>query len=74
MIRIYYQEGNMLDSRIDTFLLLCKVMNFRKTADLLGISQPAVTQQIHHLETKYGQKLFRYENRRLEKTEAAVML
>ena len=64
----------MLDSRIDTFLLLCKVMNFRKTADLLGISQPAVTQQIHHLETKYGQKLFRYENRRLEKTEAAVLL
>lgn len=64
----------MLDSRIDTFLLLCKVMNFRKTADILGISQPAVTQQIHHLETHYGKKLFQYQNRRLEKTEAAAIL
>lgn len=64
----------MLDYRIDTFLLLCKVMNFRKTADLLGITQPAVTQQIHHLETQYGQKLFQYENRRLVKTEAAEIL
>ena len=64
----------MLDHRIDTFLMLCKVMNFRKTADLLGITQPAVTQQIHHLETHYGQKLFQYENRRLVKTEAAVVL
>ena len=64
----------MLDHRIDTFLLLCKVMNFRKTADLLGITQPAVTQQIHYLENQYGQKLFQYENRRLVKTEAAAVL
>ena len=64
----------MLDYRIDTFLLLCKVMNFRKTADQLGITQPAVTQQIHFLEKQYDCKLFQYENRRLEKTEAAVIL
>lgn len=64
----------MLDYRIDTFLLLCKVMNFRKTADLLGITQPAVTQQIHFLEHQYGRKLFQYENRRLVKTEAAAVL
>ena len=64
----------MLDYRIDTFLLLCKVMNFRKTADLLGITQPAVTQQIHYLENQYGRKLFQYESRRLVKTEAAVLL
>ena len=64
----------MLDYRMDTFLTLCEQMNYRKTADLLHISQPAVTQQIHHLETQYGQKLFQYENRRLVKTEAAVIL
>ena len=64
----------MLDYRMDTFLTLCEQMNYRKTADLLHISQPAVTQQIHHLETRYGQKLFEYENRRLVKTEAAVIL
>ena len=64
----------MLDYRIDTFLLLCAEMNFRKTADILGITQPAVTQQIHHLENLYGQKLFLYENHRLVKTEAAEIL
>ena len=64
----------MLDYRVDTFLTLCEQMNYRKTAELLHISQPAVTQQIHWLENEYGQKLFEYENRRLVKTEAAVVL
>ena len=64
----------MLDYRIDTFLTLCEQMNYRKTAEMLHISQPAVTQQIHFLENQYGQKLFQYENRRLVKTEAAAIL
>ena len=64
----------MLDYRIDTFLTLCESMNYRKTAEMLHISQPAVTQQIHALENQYGQKLFAYENRRLVKTEAAAIL
>ena len=64
----------MLDYRIDTFLTLCECMNYRKTAEILHISQPAVTQQIHYLENQYGQKLFQYENRRLVKTEAAAVL
>ena len=64
----------MLDYRIDTFLTLCEQMNYRKTAEILHISQPAVTQQIHYLENQYGRKLFQYENRRLVKTEAAVVL
>ena len=64
----------MLDYRIDTFLTLCEQMNYRKTAELLHISQPAVTQQIHYLENQYGRRLFQYENRRLVKTEAAAVL
>lgn len=64
----------MLDYRIGTFLTLCELMNYRKTAELLHISQPAVTQQIHYLENQYGQKLFQYENRRLVKTKAAEVL
>lgn len=64
----------MLDYRIDTFLALCDRMNYRKTADFLHISQPAVTQQIHALEGFYGRKLFAYENRRLVKTEAGRIL
>ena len=64
----------MVDYRMDTFLILCQLMNYRKTADALGITQPAVTQQIHFLEREYGCKLFTYQNSRLQKTDAAVTL
>lgn len=64
----------MLDYRIDTFLALCESMNYRKAADALHISQPAVSQQIHGLESAYGYKLFSYKNHRLEKTEAGALL
>ena len=64
----------MLDHRIDTFLTLCEHMNYRETAEILHISQPAVTQHIHFLEREYQCRLFTYENRRLIKTEAAQIL
>ncbi len=64
----------MLDYRIDTFLTLCECMNYRRTAEKLHLSQPAVTQQIQYIERMYGCRLFSYEKRRLEKTDAAVLL
>lgn len=64
----------MIDYRVDTFLLLCQFMNYRKTADALGITQPAVTKQIQFLEQKYNCKLFTYKNSRLQKTPAAELL
>ena len=64
----------MLDYRIDTFLALCDCMNYRRAAEVLHISQPAVTQQIHSLECMYDCKQFTYKNHRLEKTEAANIL
>ena len=64
----------MLDHRIETFLTLCEVMNYREAAERLHITQPAVTQHIHFLEKQYSCRLFTYENRRLIKTEAAVTL
>lgn len=64
----------MLDYRMDTFLMLCECMSYRKTAELLHITQPAVTQQIHLLEREYGCQLFSYDNRRLTKTSSAELL
>ena len=64
----------MIDHRVQTFLLLCDLMSYRKTAEALNISQPAVTQQIHFLEREYGCKLFEYRNHRLTKTNAAMTL
>ena len=64
----------MLDHRIDTFLALCDCMNYRKAAEVLQLTQPAVTQQIQHLERLYGCKLFSYENHKLVKTSHADIL
>lgn len=64
----------MLDYRMDTFLTVCDVMNYRETAEILHITQPAVTQHIHFLEKEYGCKLFTYQNKKLEKTASATIL
>ena len=61
----------MVDYRVRTFLQLYETMNYRRTAELLRLSQPAVSQQIHSLEGEYGCKLFVYDGRRLYRTPQA---
>lgn len=64
----------MLDFRIETFIAVCKHMNFTKAAQELHITQPAVSQQIHYLEEYYGAKLFEHQKRKLILTEAGKMV
>lgn len=64
----------MLDNRIYTFLELCSSLNYHKTAEILNMTQPAVTQHIKYLENLYQCKLFDYSNRKLIKTEKASQL
>ena len=64
----------MVDYRIRTFLTLYEVMNYRRAAERLRMSQPAVTQQIHALEKEYGCRLFMYDGRRLHRTAQAERL
>lgn len=64
----------MLDYRIDTFLTLYEEMNYRRTAEKLNMTQPGVTQHIHHLENFYGVKLFEYNGRQLTRTKQAEQL
>lgn len=59
----------MLDYRMETFLILCEEMNYRKTAQILHLSQPAVTHHIQFLEHEYGCSLFSYSGRQLVKTD-----
>ena len=40
----------MLDYRTETFLTVCKTLNFTTAAKQLNITQPAVSQHIHFLE------------------------
>jgi DNA-binding transcriptional LysR family regulator len=53
----------MLDFRMETFLTLCEEKSFTKTAKILCITQPAVSQHIHYLEQYYGRKLFEYKGK-----------
>lgn len=64
----------MIDYRVKTFLALCDFMNYRKTAQILNMTQPAVTQHIHFLENQYGCKLFDYDRHSLKMTREGMML
>ena len=64
----------MADNRICTFLKLCDLMNYRKTAQALNMTQPAVTQHIHYLEGQYGCTLFTYNGKILRKTSQCLEL
>lgn len=55
----------MLDFRIATFLQLCETKSYTKTAKLLSMTQPSVTQHIKYLQKKYQCRLFRYEGKTL---------
>lgn len=55
----------MLDYRTETFLTVCKTLNFTTAAKQLNITQPAVSQHIHFLEKQYNTILFNYKNKEL---------
>ena len=64
----------MLDFRTDTFLTVCKTMNFTAAARELHITQPAVSQHIHFLENEYQTTLCEYHNKQLSLTPAGEVL
>ena len=63
-----------MDQKLETFLTLCKTMNYRRAADSLHLTQPAVTKQIQALEAQYGVRLFSYDERKLRKTAQGEIL
>lgn len=64
----------MLDFRMETFLAVCQSLNYTKAAELLNITQPAVSQHIHYLEEVYGTRLFTQKGKRMELTESGELL
>lgn len=64
----------MLDYRIDTFLAVCRNMNFTKAAQELNITQPAVSQHIRFLEELYNVKLFEFKGKKMVLTNEGNML
>lgn len=64
----------MLDYRINTFLTVCKHMNYTMAAEELHITQPAVSLHIRFLEEHYHTKLFSIEGKRIHLTNEGVLL
>ena len=64
----------MLDFRIDTFLAVCKFMNFTKASLYLNITQPAVSSHIRYLENYYNITLFYYLGKKMQLTNEAKIL
>lgn len=57
-----------------TYVKVVETQNLSRTADELGLSQPAVTKQIQALEDMYGVLLLERSGRRLKTTEAGETL
>lgn len=64
----------MLDFRHETFLTLCACNSFTKAAEILHITQPAVSQHIKYLEDFYGCTLFDTTNRKIRLTHQGMLL
>ncbi|MCD7946928.1 MAG: LysR family transcriptional regulator [Oscillospiraceae bacterium] len=64
----------MIDFRHKTFLALCRIGSYTKTAEHLGITQPAVSQHIKYLEQQYGGALFSRHGKRISRTQRGERL
>lgn len=68
------KEQRMLDFRMDTFMAVCRYMNFTRAAGELHITQPAVTQHIRVIEKEYGIRLFTFQGKKMSLTEEGKKL
>lgn len=48
----------MLDTKLDTLLMVCETCNFTRAAEQLSLTQPAVSHHINQLEEELGVKIF----------------
>ena len=64
----------MLDYRVETFLTLCETGNYTKTAEILNMTQPAVSQHIQFLENYYQVALISGKGKNFSLTEEGKAL
>lgn len=64
----------MLDYRYQTFLTLATERSYTRTAKKMNITQPAVTQQIQHLQEELDTELFYFQGKQLHLTEKGKYL
>ena len=67
--------GEWMELRLlKTFLLVARLLNITQAAERLNFTQPAITAQIHNLESALGARLFTRKGKRLLLTEAGQRL
>lgn len=64
----------MLDTRVNTFLAVCRTLNYTHAARALNLTQSAVSQHMAHLERAYGAKLVAIEGKSMRLTEEGRLL
>lgn len=64
----------MMDSKLITFINVARLKSYTRTAELLNLTQPAVTQHIKQLEEYYEVKLIRKKGRQIFLTEEGELL
>ena len=64
----------MIDPRFKTLLVLSESVTYTKAAEMLGLTQPAITHHIKQLEAEYGIAIFHHNKRRLILTNEGEVL
>lgn len=66
--------GILLDIRLNTFITVAKIKSFTKAAEILNLTQPAVSQHIKHLEEYYNVSLVKKQGKDIMLTEEGLIL
>lgn len=64
----------MIDYHYETFITVCKTLNYTRAAEMMNMSQPAVSNHISYLEDQLNVKLFIYKNKTLFLTDEGKYL
>ncbi len=64
----------MIDSKLTTFINVAKLRSYTRAAEMLNLTQPAVTQHIKQLEEYYEVKLIKKKGRQISLTEEGELL
>ncbi len=64
----------MIDSRIYTFMEVCRTLNYTRASANLHITQPAVTQHVQYLEQLYQVPLVEIRGKKVFLTEQGKIL
>ncbi|HEY9061863.1 MAG TPA: LysR family transcriptional regulator [Pseudobacteroides sp.] len=64
----------MIDSKLKTFINIARLKSYTRAAEVLNLTQPAVTQHIKQLEEYYEVKLIKKKGRQISLTEEGELL